>query len=1304
MNTKQNIIPLRLTSKNRKVLTIALILALFISIVASLGSISLGSSSDANFSIVWITDTQHSSQYYPSDFDLATSWIVNNSASLNVKAVIHTGDLVDTPASAVEWANANHSMSILLNNGIPYCWDAGNHDQLGASWNGKDYTAFNTTINRGKPYWVSDYYEGKNTAIRLNLSSVNLLIVNIEYQADIATLQWANNLLDSNPSSSAIVGTHSYLDPLLNRDSWATYFKTSVLDTHPNVFLTLNGHYNMPTGNRTKVGNRNELIFDRQEEDSMRGGTTVRILAFDTAKNTVNVTTYIPYQNQYLTDPDSQFTLTNAIPSPTPTPSTTPTTTPTPTPTLVPTPTPTPIPVGNWTLVTDARAVKAYPELREYVWQKNASMPPNGQYDKIALHRLVKTGITPKGAVFIYEGWVGGSSGERAISNPPSDNWTKYENFSQPIYWANRGFEVYAMDFRTHFIPINLNLSQAPYIANWGFDQMMSDMKEGINKAKELSGFSKIFTVGHGNGAVGIMNYAAMYGKEDLRGIILLDADLYGSGGTLYPGRIAKRGDETNTYNLTTTLNGMTAMGTWAVTPSSLSATTHARFQYAIDYPGAPAEYPPGTPLSPAINPLTNKTWANITEYMIYTTYYSTYGPGGLSNIYGGYGNITVYLQYMSNQDRLIPARYSLESSAYMDWVNCPYLKYDFDDHYSEINVPVLAISSQLFSNRTGTFRFVNGMATTDFTGIMLPNYGLFDLVIGTYSARDVSQPALEWMINHSPSDWTLVNDGRGVKAYPDLKEYVWQKNPVTAPNGPNDKIGLHRIVKTGTAPKAVLLILPGERWANGEEFLSNPPQDNWTIYENYSLPLYLARRDFDVYALDYRSHFAPTGEGMTAAQLPFMINWGWDQWVSDTKEAVDKAKEVSGAKKIFILGVRGTGGEAAMNFASLYWKDDLRGLILFDGKSPVAAKPSGQTNTYNLTTQIANLELSKNYATPMWTGQMWLFRFRYALNNPGAPAEYPPGTPLNPKTNPLTNKTWTNITEWAAYILQYVYPYLSNIDGGYGNVTRDLQLYSKADQWWPTRLEIESLAISDWTNCPYVTRDFDELYNEINVPLLAYSSGFTSNQSGTYQFINGIKNSDFTGKVLANYGSTDMLIGEYARKDVFQPVLDWMINHLPPPLMTLVTQSGASVTAGNIVSFYVSVSGGVAPYTYQWYEGTSPLGTSPQIYFYPNTAGAYTYTCKITDAEGKSVTSDSATLVVNSPSTQSARPTSPSPTATAAPQPSVSPIPTDTASPSAIPGGTQLVLPAEAAYAIAAVVIVVITTAIALALKRRPK
>ncbi len=70
-------------------------------------------------------------------------------------------------------------------------------------------------------------------------------------------------------------------------------------------------------------------------------------------------------------------------------------------------------------------------------------------------------------------------------------------------------------------------------------------------------------------------------------------------------------------------------------------------------------------------------------------------------------------------------------------------------DHYGEIGVPVIAFSGLYTSNRTGTFRgFVNRINTTDFTGVNLANYGYYDVFIGTYSSRDVSQPVSEWMRN----------------------------------------------------------------------------------------------------------------------------------------------------------------------------------------------------------------------------------------------------------------------------------------------------------------------------------------------------------------------------------------------------------------------------------------------------------------------------------------------------------------------------------------------------------------------------
>jgi pimeloyl-ACP methyl ester carboxylesterase len=397
----------------------------------------------------------------------------------------------------------------------------------------------------------------------------------------------------------------------------------------------------------------------------------------------------------------------------------------------------------GWTLTVDARSLKAYPDLKEYVWQKNASMPPNGPYDQIALHRLVHLGVMPRGVVLLTNCPMWGT-GEFEISNPATDSWTKYENFSQAIYWANRGFDVYAIDYRTHFPPKPVNTTEASYAANWGWDVWVGDIKEAADQVKAISGASKFFIVGQCTGAEAALNYATKYWQTDLNGIILLDMNFVGTVG--YP--VVGTATGTNTYNLTNAINNMNATNGW-VYSAGLSAYRDLS-NYALQNPAAPAEYPPGTPLTPTVNPLTNNTWANITEYYTWLAQ-NNFGilppafSGAFSNIYGGYGNVTQVEYCLANQE-FLPDRLVLENLAMADWVNCPYMTYDYNDHYSEIGVPILAIEAGKFGNITGTFHFVNGTASNDFTGIMLNDYGHTDLFFGTHSAQDVSQTALDWM------------------------------------------------------------------------------------------------------------------------------------------------------------------------------------------------------------------------------------------------------------------------------------------------------------------------------------------------------------------------------------------------------------------------------------------------------------------------------------------------------------------------------------------------------------------------------
>ena len=302
----------QLRSGHKKVVTLALIAILAVALTTILYFTWFQPSSNATFSVVWITDTQNVVSGYSADFDSMCSWIAKNSASLNLKAVIHTGDIVNVFDDADQWAKANHSIGILLDSNVPYCWTAGNKDKTDTFWHGRNYTAFDINVIREKEYWVSDYNDGMNTAMVFSFSNQAFLIMDIEFLADADVLQWANNLLDRYPSHLAIVGTHSYLSPSCNYDQWGIDFRTNVLDPHNNIILTLSGHEDS-LGNRTKWGNRNELMFCRSDEDSGRGSATARILTFNLTENTICVTTYLPYENRYLTDPQSKFKLDSAI-------------------------------------------------------------------------------------------------------------------------------------------------------------------------------------------------------------------------------------------------------------------------------------------------------------------------------------------------------------------------------------------------------------------------------------------------------------------------------------------------------------------------------------------------------------------------------------------------------------------------------------------------------------------------------------------------------------------------------------------------------------------------------------------------------------------------------------------------------------------------------------------------------------------------------------------------------------------------------------------------------------------------------
>jgi hypothetical protein len=289
--------------------TIILLIAVITLLTPVLTQTCNAQTSNSTFSIVWITDTQYLSESHPADFANLCRWIAQNRDNYNIQMVIHTGDIVNEEGNTTQWTNANQSMSLLTDTDIPYCWDAGNHDYNTTCWIGNQYAMFNPQTFQSKPYWAGSFQDGMNTAVCFNASGHQWLIVNLAFYVNDSALAWAKCLLDAHPDANAIVAAHSYINRQCQYDPWATNFKSTVLDTHPSVFLMLSGHIHPTSGNRTRVGGRDELLFNQQDAEGQEGAESARILTFNVTEGTICVQTYDLCSNQFLQDSNNSFVL-----------------------------------------------------------------------------------------------------------------------------------------------------------------------------------------------------------------------------------------------------------------------------------------------------------------------------------------------------------------------------------------------------------------------------------------------------------------------------------------------------------------------------------------------------------------------------------------------------------------------------------------------------------------------------------------------------------------------------------------------------------------------------------------------------------------------------------------------------------------------------------------------------------------------------------------------------------------------------------------------------------------------------------
>jgi hypothetical protein len=198
----------------------------------------------ADFTIAIIPDPQYLAEACPDTFGGyyagMMKWIVDHknivftssepSFDANIKAVVGVGDCVNQTAGTSQYTNAQAAWTILDTNGIPFTTPPGNHDyagkpssrsRLGSQFATGYFSArhrssvYGSGIGLGggdTAYWIGSYdTTGANTAIKLVISGIKMLVLAMDFFAGNAAWSWAYDTMLANSDCECYITTHAWL-------------------------------------------------------------------------------------------------------------------------------------------------------------------------------------------------------------------------------------------------------------------------------------------------------------------------------------------------------------------------------------------------------------------------------------------------------------------------------------------------------------------------------------------------------------------------------------------------------------------------------------------------------------------------------------------------------------------------------------------------------------------------------------------------------------------------------------------------------------------------------------------------------------------------------------------------------------------------------------------------------------------------------------------------------------------------------------------------------------------------------------
>jgi len=315
----------------------------------------------SGFTVVLLPDTQFYAKRHPDIYYQQTRWIVAHKDELNIKFVVHLGDITHNN-TLKQWQVADKAHKILDQAGIPYSIIPGNHDMPKTDTGRvRDTSRFNSYFGPSR-FEDQPWYGGHLGATNENhyayfeAGHLNFMVVGLEYAPTGKALLWANKIIDQHKDHRTLVVTHCYqakslagksnggehqkncasrynLEGSNGQEVWA-----ELVSRHANIFLVLCGHVS-DVEHKRRVGLAgnpvHEILTDYQserpggdEDEKKSGNGWLRTLQFFPKENKINVRSYsvigetrfyhTSRYNQNPSHPDHSYTIEYDMTAPTP--------------------------------------------------------------------------------------------------------------------------------------------------------------------------------------------------------------------------------------------------------------------------------------------------------------------------------------------------------------------------------------------------------------------------------------------------------------------------------------------------------------------------------------------------------------------------------------------------------------------------------------------------------------------------------------------------------------------------------------------------------------------------------------------------------------------------------------------------------------------------------------------------------------------------------------------------------------------------------------------------------------------------